>query len=76
MPPSFVGRCARALSPFFLCLAVAVLTGCSGINASKSISPLDFLIPGAGGFLHPMNNPQPLPVPAVTNSTVVVAQLR
>jgi hypothetical protein len=29
-----------------------VLTaGCSGINASKSVSPLDFLIPGGGGLM-------------------------
>jgi hypothetical protein len=76
MPPSFVGRRARVLTSFFFCLVILALTGCSGINASKSISPLDFLIPGGGGFLHPMNNPQPLPVPAATNSTVVVAQLR
>lgn len=25
--------------------------GCSGINASKSVSPLDFLLPGMGSFL-------------------------
>jgi hypothetical protein len=34
-------------------LALASLggAGCSGINASQSVSPLDFLLPGAGGFL-------------------------
>jgi hypothetical protein len=26
-------------------------TGCSGINASQSVSPLDFFLPGAGHFL-------------------------
>jgi hypothetical protein len=25
--------------------------GCSGINASKSVSPLDFFLPGIGSFL-------------------------
>jgi hypothetical protein len=25
--------------------------GCSGINASKSVSPLDFFLPGMGSFL-------------------------
>jgi hypothetical protein len=25
--------------------------GCAGINASKTVSPLDFIIPGGGGFL-------------------------
>jgi hypothetical protein len=35
--------------------------GCSGINASKSISPIDFLLPGAGHFMHMQNTPpQPL----------------
>jgi len=24
--------------------------GCSGINASHSVSPIDFLLPGMGGF--------------------------
>jgi len=32
---------------FLLAVLAAVLTaGCSGINASKSVSPLDFLLPG------------------------------
>jgi hypothetical protein len=26
-------------------------SGCSGINASKTVSPLDFILPGGGGFL-------------------------
>ena len=25
--------------------------GCGGLNLSKSVSPLDFLLPGAGSFL-------------------------
>jgi hypothetical protein len=29
-------------------VALAALTGCSGINASRSVSPLDFLLPGFG----------------------------
>ena len=33
--------------------------GCSGINASKSVSPLDFLIPGGGGLFHMQNSPPP-----------------
>jgi hypothetical protein len=39
----------------FRLLTVAVLlcltAGCSGIHASKSVSPLDFLIPGGGGLM-------------------------
>jgi hypothetical protein len=42
--------------------AVALFSaGCSGINASQSVSPLDFLLPGAGHFLKvdppPTNTP-------------------
>src|SRR5262245_54039012 len=35
-----------------LLMVVALLgltAGCSGINAGKSVSPLDFLLPGGGG---------------------------
>jgi hypothetical protein len=30
---------------------VLIGAGCGGINASQSVSPLDFLLPGAGHFL-------------------------
>ena len=46
-------------------LIAAVNCGCSGINASKSISPLDFLMPG----LLQNDPPQPL-IPAGTNVLV------
>jgi len=47
----------------------AVATGCSGINASKSISPLDFLLPGL------MDNRPSLPViPIQTNSVPLLAE--
>jgi hypothetical protein len=40
-----------AKSSAWLLAVVAVLGGgCSGINATKSISPLDFFLPGLGGF--------------------------
>lgn len=39
-----------------LILITVVVTGCSGINASRSISPLDFLMPGL------LQNCSPLPV--------------
>jgi hypothetical protein len=33
-------------------LALLLLAaGCGGLNVSKSVSPLDFLLPGAGSFL-------------------------
>jgi hypothetical protein len=45
--------------------ALIATSGCSGINASKSISPLDFLLPG----LHIQNTP---PAPLVPESTDVM----
>ena len=46
-----------------LAMALAVCAGCSGINASKSVSPLDFILPGYGlpGLLQ--NKPAPPSVP-------------
>lgn len=47
-----------------------LVAGCSGVHASKSVSPIDFLIPGGGGlwrgllYVPPPVSP-PLPVPAV-----------
>lgn len=39
--------------------------GCAGINASQSVSPLDFFLPGAGHFLKadpsPTNAPGSFP---------------
>jgi hypothetical protein len=52
-------------------LLLALFTaGCSGINASKSVSPLDLLLPGL--ILAP---PGPTS-PAATNSPHLVAQIR
>lgn len=48
-----------------LALFVAVGSGCSGIHATKSVSPLDFLLPGL------MHNAPAAPVlPGITNATV------
>jgi len=41
---------------WLLALAALATAGCSGINATKSISPLDFLLPG----LH-IQNTHPAP---------------
>ena len=30
---------------------IGLTAGCSGVHASKSVSPLDFLIPGGGGLM-------------------------
>lgn len=55
------------------CAMLAIFaTGCGGINASKSVSPLDFILPGLI-----KTAPQPETPPAVaTNSVQVVAQVR
>jgi len=34
------------LCPALLAAGSLLLTGCGGINASRSVSPLDFLLPG------------------------------
>ena len=61
------GLCALAFA-----LIAVVATGCSGINASKSVSPLDFLLPG----LHMQNcPPSPLFLPQ-TNTVPLLAQAR
>ena len=50
-------------------LIAALVTGCSGINASKSVSPIDFLLPGL------MQNCPPSPViPIQTNTVPLLAQ--
>jgi hypothetical protein len=48
-------------------LAVVIVgNGCSGINASRSVSPLDFLLPG----LHIQNRPPAPLVPEIQESTL------
>jgi hypothetical protein len=51
---------------------LSLVAGCSGINSTQSVSPLDFLLPGAGHFLHMQNTP-PQPVPG-TNNTLAALQ--
>jgi hypothetical protein len=46
--------------------------GCSGVNASHSVSPIDFLLPGAGKLFHMQYTP-PQSVPG-TNTTVAALQ--
>jgi hypothetical protein len=53
------------------CAALSLLAaGCSGVNASKSVSPLDFLIPGGGslwkGLLY-----APPPAPPALNDLAI-----
>jgi len=56
-----------------LLLAAAIGAGCSGVNASRSFSPLDFLLPG---LLHIQNSPQVSPPLQETNSVAIVAFIR
>jgi len=51
-------------------ILVLVTAGCGGINASKSVSPLDFILPGL------IQNQPVQPILPPTNSVSVVAQVR
>ena len=52
-----------------LALVAATATGCGGINASKSISPLDFIMPGLM-----QNHPKPPETPIETTNAPLIAQ--
>jgi hypothetical protein len=54
---------------FAFALIAALMAGCSGINATKSISPLDFILPGL------MQNSPPSPViPTQANTVPLLAR--
>lgn len=53
------------VAAFALALLATVGTGCSGIHASQSISPLDFILPGL------MQNRPPTPEP-LQDSTAAI----
>jgi hypothetical protein len=45
-------RLKRNLLQLAMLAAIVVCAaGCAGINASKSVSPIDFFLPGIGSFL-------------------------
>jgi len=56
------------LAVFALCAA-----GCSGINSSQSVSPMDFFLPGAGHFLKSDPSPTNAPVSFPETSTEVAS---
>jgi hypothetical protein len=62
-------RTLRLGGPSLLALMAAIATGCSGINAGGSVSPLDFLLPGLL-----QNRPASPVIPVETNSTPLLAQ--
>jgi hypothetical protein len=49
-------------------LALTLVTGCGGFTASKSISPLDFLLPGL------LRNDPPTPLTPDATNTLVCLQ--
>lgn len=49
-------------------LAVVLGSGCSGINVQKSVSPLDFILPGLM-----YNTPATPPVPSLANDAPLLA---
>jgi hypothetical protein len=53
------------------CLAAALFTGCGGINASHSISPASFFLPGLG-----QTQPEAAPVQAPPASSSQSASLK
>ena len=59
-----------------MCLAtlpvLLLAGGCSGINASHSVSPLDFFMPGIGGFMYA---PPVAPSSTTTENTLIPAGL-
>ena len=59
-------RTLRVGGAFLLALIAA---GCSGLNASKSISPLDFFLPGLL-----QNHPASPVIPFETNGVALLAQ--
>jgi len=54
-PNGVNGKCFRI---GMLLAVMAFCAGCSGIHASKSVSPLDFILPGL------IKNDAPVPTPA------------
>ena len=57
-----------ALAHLLLCAA-----GCSGVRASHTVSPVDFLIPGGGGMLRRLLYAPPAAPPPLPDSTVPLA---
>jgi hypothetical protein len=67
-----------------LAVALVFCGGCGGIRASRSVSPIDFLIPGGGGLMrgfiqnstatNPAIHLVSHPVAPVTPSTALPAQ--
>jgi hypothetical protein len=71
----FPGKSLQSVSLLVLLLSVA---GCQGINLGRSFSPIDFLLPGVGGFLKAdpsPTHPDPKEPNLPKESVVLVAKL-
>jgi hypothetical protein len=65
----------KALSWAVLSLPLLGSVGCSGINASHSVSPIDFLIPGAGKLFHGFLYVPPEAPASPTNSVALATEI-
>ena len=54
---------------------LGLTAGCSGINAGKSISPLDFLLPGGGGLMRGLLYVPPTAPQCPTNAIVPAPEI-
>jgi len=52
---------------------LALSAGCSGINASHSVSPIDFFIPGGGGVMRGFLYVPPASLPGSPDPAIPVA---
>ena len=70
---------ARVRLLWLCCMVVlpVLLSGCGGLHATGSVSPLDFLLPGAGKLLHVENEKDNREgdVCSVTNGLVAVCDV-
>lgn len=65
----------KTLRLLMVAALLGLTAGCSGIHASKSVSPLDFLIPGGGGLMRGLLFvPPPPPCPASPDAPVPANQ--
>jgi hypothetical protein len=66
------------IRPLWLCgllVLPVLLTGCGGLHATGAVSPIDFLLPGAGRLLRVEKKVQPAPVDCATNALVAVYEV-
>ena len=61
-------KSARLLLVVSLFLLPLVVTGCGGLHARGSVSPLDFLLPGAGQLLRVEDQTPSAPASLETNT--------